>query len=51
MKEIKIEKCPFCGGEEIIETRDSSSGGVSLERKIRAVGLYFMLWFAAIAEA
>ena len=28
MKEIKIEKCPFCGGEELIETRLDSYGGV-----------------------
>ncbi len=28
MKEVKIEKCPFCGGEEMIETELSSYGGV-----------------------
>lgn len=28
MKEVKIEKCPFCGGGEMIETRVSSYGGV-----------------------
>lgn len=28
MKEVKIEKCPFCGGEELIETRVDSYGGV-----------------------
>ncbi len=29
MKEIKIEKCPFCGGEEFIESNVSSmSSGV-----------------------
>lgn len=27
MKEIKLEKCPFCGGEEMIETRVASYGG------------------------
>ena len=26
MKEVKIEKCPFCGGEELIETRISAYG-------------------------
>lgn len=30
MKEVKIEKCPFCGGEELIETRLISYGGVTL---------------------
>ena len=24
MKEVKIEKCPFCGGEEFIESNVSS---------------------------
>ena len=28
MKEIKIEKCPFCGGEEMIETNVGASGDV-----------------------
>lgn len=28
MKDIKIEKCPFCGGEKMIETRLDSYGGV-----------------------
>ena len=27
MKEVKIEKCPFCGGEEFIETKFASYGG------------------------
>ena len=30
MKEVKIEKCPFCGGEEMIETIFTSYGCVSL---------------------
>ncbi len=30
MKEVKIEKCPFCGGEEFIETIVSSYGSVYL---------------------
>ncbi len=28
MKEIKIEKCPFCGGTEFIDGRACSYGGV-----------------------
>ena len=30
MKEVKIEKCPYCGGEEMIETVVGSYGGVAL---------------------
>ncbi len=30
MKEVKIEKCPFCGGEEMIQTRVASYGGAYL---------------------
>ncbi len=30
MKEIDIEKCPFCGGEELIEARIASYGGAYL---------------------
>lgn len=30
MKEVKIDKCPFCGGEELIETRFDSYGGTFL---------------------
>ncbi len=40
MKEVKIEKCPFCGGEELVECRVASYGGVFLERKVRDVSLY-----------
>ena len=28
MKEVKIEKCPFCGGTEFIECKMQSYGGV-----------------------
>ncbi len=28
MKEIKIEKCPFCGGTEFIECQVAAYGGV-----------------------
>lgn len=41
MKEVKAEKCPFCGGEELIEGRVSSYGGVYIERKmIYSAALY-----------
>lgn len=30
MKYVKIEKCPFCGGEETIGTRVCSYGGAYL---------------------
>ena len=30
MKEIKIKKCPFCGGEEMIETKICSYGGITI---------------------
>lgn len=33
MKEVKIEKCPFCGGEELIETKVTSYGGVYVTYK------------------
>lgn len=31
MKDIKIEKCQYCGGEEFIEGRVSSYGGAYVE--------------------
>ena len=40
MKEIKIDNCPFCGGEEFIECRLSSTGGVQVLHKMREVGVY-----------
>ncbi len=47
MKEVKIEKCPFCGGEEIIETRVASYGGsyLTLPAKggLRGAGLFATL--------
>lgn len=30
MKEVQAEKCPFCGGEERIETRVEAYAGVYL---------------------
>ena len=31
MKEVKIEKCPFCGGEELVESKVSAmTGAVSV---------------------
>lgn len=44
MKEVGIETCPFCGGEEMAETRVLSYGGVyvSLLHKggMRGAALY-----------
>jgi len=40
MKEIKIEKCPYCGGEELIECVGDSYGGVYVSRKWRSARLY-----------
>ena len=34
MKEVKIEKCPYCGGEEFIEGSVSSYGGVVVATSI-----------------
>ena len=35
MKEVKIEKCQFCGGEELIESHVSSmAGGVCVANGI-----------------
>ena len=45
MKEVKIAKCPFCGGEELIETKVSSYGGVTVNRvgNLRSVVLFATL--------
>lgn len=47
MKEVKIEKCPFCGGEELIECRIDSYGGVYAAHKANkfyhSVALYSTL--------
>ena len=44
MKEIKIDKCPYCGGEELIETRAEAYAGVALnpvyKRRLRGVALF-----------
>ena len=44
MKEIHIEKCPFCGGADLYETRAESYGGVYLSLVhhggLRGAGLY-----------
>lgn len=39
MKDIKIDNCPFCGGEEFIDCKLSSYGGVYISRKMRDVSL------------
>lgn len=43
MQEVKIEKCPFCRGEELIECRVGAYGGVYLERKMHAAALYAIM--------
>lgn len=30
MKEVKIENCPFCGGEQMLEVKFGSMGGVTI---------------------
>ena len=42
MKEVKIEKCPFCGGEEMLEVHVCSYGGVTINLigKLRSVPLF-----------
>ncbi len=41
MKEVKIEKCPYCGGEELVECRVGSYGGVYVERgAVHSAALY-----------
>lgn len=43
MKDVKIEKCPFCDGEELVECRVGSYGGVYLERKLKTTALYALV--------
>lgn len=44
MKAVQTEKCPYCGGEELIETRVDAYTGVSLRPAskggMRGVALY-----------
>ncbi len=40
MREVKIEKCPFCGGEELFECVIGSYGGVYLMRKMHDIALF-----------
>ena len=49
MKDIKIERCPFCGGDETIETRVASYGGVSLT-PVHKGGLRGAALFAAVCR-
>lgn len=39
MKDIKIDNCPFCGGEEFIDCKLSCMGDVGVSRKMRFVSL------------
>lgn len=43
MKEIIIEKCPFCAGTELIECRLSSYGGVYVGRGIRGAAIFSLV--------
>lgn len=41
MKYVRIEKCPFCGGEEFIDGQITSYGGVAIATGgIRSAELY-----------
>lgn len=42
MKEVKIEQCPFCGSEQLLEVIVSSYGGVSINLvgKLRSARLF-----------
>lgn len=43
MKEIKIEKCPYCGGSEFIEGRAGSYGGVQIEKGIHCSAVHALV--------
>lgn len=43
MKEVKIEKCPFCGGEELVECHIYAHGEAYLERGIHSVALFALV--------
>ena len=43
MKEIKIEKCPFCGGIEFIDGRMSAYGGVHIENGIHCSAVHALV--------
>ncbi len=44
MKEIAVEKCPYCGGEELKECRVESYGGVYLSGGgMRGAALYALI--------
>ncbi len=49
MKEVKIEKCPFCGGTELLETRLASYRGVYIT-PVENGGLRRTLLFATICR-
>ena len=38
MKEVKIEKCPFCGGEELFECVENSTSEVYISYKANVIG-------------
>lgn len=43
MKEIKIEKCPFCGGSEFIDGRMGANGGVRIEKGIHGASVHALV--------
>ncbi len=49
MKEVNIEKCPFCGGAELIETRVASYGGAYLT-PLQKCGLRSVALFATVCR-
>lgn len=40
MKEIKVEKCPFCGGAEFIDGEVGSYGGVYIRNGMHSSYVY-----------
>ena len=48
MKEVKIEKCPYCGGEEFIECNVSSMTGTVCVSK--GIARYNAILFATVCR-
>lgn len=49
MKEVKIEKCPYCGGEEFIDTKVKSYGSSYL-KPLKKGGLRSATLFATVCR-
>lgn len=43
MKEIKLERCPFCGGTEFLDGRVGALGGVQIEKGIHYSAVYALV--------